>query len=113
MASGRTHKQPSDVRLGDLRPIAMSAHLAARPDLRKLTDDELLKSVIDPALRDGIVVNTRTGLLHDGNGRTLELLRRASDPNSKITADTLVPVEYYTPDLSMFPDIEPLEENER
>jgi hypothetical protein len=91
----------------------MSAHLAARPDLQKLTDDELLRSVIDPALRDGIVVNTRTGLLHDGNGRTLELLHRASDPNSKITIDILVPVEYYTPNLSMFPDIEPSEENER
>ena len=60
---------------------------------------------------DRIVVNTRTGMLYDGNGRTLELLRRASDANSKITLDTMVPVTYYTPDLSMFPDIEPLKEN--
>lgn len=113
MAAGHPLERPSEVSLGDLRPITMSAHVAVREDLRELTDDELLKSVSDPALGDRLVVNTRTGILYDGNGRTLELLRRASDPNSEITLETLVPVEYYTPDLSMFPDIEALEENDK
>ncbi len=66
---------------------------------------------MNPRFHDGIVINTRTGTLSDGNGRVIELLRRASDSKSKINADTIVPVEYYTPDLSMFPDIEPAVED--
>jgi len=39
-------------------------------------------------------------------------LRRAADPKSTIRGDLTVPVEYYTPDLSMFPDIGLSEEEE-
>lgn len=94
-----------EVRVGDLKPIVESAHVAPRLWLRKLSDDELLTSVLTPRRADDFMENTRTGILVDENGRTLELLRRVGNPDSAITVDVLVPVESYTPDLSMFPDI--------
>ena len=87
-------------------PLQTPAHAAPRRRLRKLSDQQLLDAVRRPRNGDYLVVNTRTGLLHDGNGRARELLRRAADPNSKIKPDTTVPVEEYTPDLSMFPDLD-------
>lgn len=95
------------VALGDLRPLDMPAHQALRGDLVKLSDDELLASVEAPARGDWLVVNMRMGLLYDGNGRVYELLRRARRPGSSISLTTTVPVEYYTPNYSMFPDMDP------
>lgn len=95
-----------DVEIRDLKPLQTPAHAALRPGLQKLTDDELLTSVCHPKNGDYLTVNTRTGHLHDGNGRGHELQRRAADPASTITPDTKVPVEDYTPDLSMFPDLD-------
>ncbi len=77
-----------------------------RPGLQKLTDAELLESVRNPARGDFLTENTRTGTLVDGNGRAHELLRRAADPHSSIQPDTRVPVLPYTPDESMFPDVD-------
>ena len=94
------------VEVKDLRPIQGGAHSAPRPGLQKLTDAELLESVHHPAKGDFLTENTATGTLLDGNGRAQELLRRAADPNSSIQPDTQVPVESYTPDLSMFPDLD-------
>jgi len=93
----------------------MPAHQARRQDLRKLTDEELLASVENPIHGDWLIINARTGLLYDGNGRAIELLRRAKRSRISlrlgsrrriITLETLVPVEYYTPDYSMFPDLD-------
>ncbi len=95
-----------DVRIRDLKPITGGAHSAPRPGLQQLSDAELLESVQNPARGDYLTENTRTGILVDGNGRAYELLRRAADPNSSITPDMLVPVGPYTPDLSMFPDLD-------
>ncbi len=94
------------VAVKDLKPIQGGAHSTPRPGLQKLTDAELLESVRNPAKGDFLSENTATGALIDGNGRAHELLRRAADPNSSIQPDTLVPVESYTPDLSMFSDLE-------
>ena len=94
------------VRVGDLHPLQTPAHSAPRPRLQRLSDDALLDAVHNPKNGDYLTVNTRTGSLHDGNGRAHELLRRAADPMSTITPDMSVPVEEYTPDLSMFPDLE-------
>jgi hypothetical protein len=94
------------VAIRDLKPLQTPAHAAFRPGLQKLTDDELLEAVRNPGNGDFLTENTRTGLLHDGNGRAHELLRRAADPNSTIRPDLLIPVEEYTPDLSMFPDLD-------
>jgi hypothetical protein len=90
----------------DLKPLPTPAHSAPRPRLQALTDDELLEAVRNPQRGDFLTENTRTGHLHDGNGRAHELLRRAADPNSTIAPDMMVPVEEYTPDLSMFPDLD-------
>jgi len=95
-----------NVEIGDLKPLQTPAHSAPRPGLQRLTDDELLEAVCNPRNGDYLTENTRTGSLHDGNGRAHELLRRAVDPNSSITPDMKVPVQEYTPDLSMFPDLE-------
>ena len=92
------------VRIRDLQPLQGPAHARPRPRLQKLTDDELPDSVRNPKNGDFITVNTQSGNLHDGNGRAHELLRRAADPASSISPDMTVPVEEYTPDLSMFPD---------
>ncbi|HEV3260941.1 MAG TPA: hypothetical protein VG013_29080 [Gemmataceae bacterium] len=89
-----------------MKPIQGGAHSSPRPGLQMLTDAELLESVRHPAKGDFLTENTATGTLVDGNGRAHELLRRAADPNSSIQPDTKVPVETYTPDLSMFPDLD-------
>jgi hypothetical protein len=94
-----------DIRLGDLVPLEMAAHANPRPQLELLTDEQLLDSVRQPRNLDYVVINTRTAKLHDGNGRIIELQRRAQNPMSTVTFDTLIPVEFYTPDLSMFPDL--------
>jgi hypothetical protein len=94
------------IAIRDLKPLQTPAHAAPRPGLAKLSDDELLATVSNPKNGDPLTVNTRTGNLHDGNGRAHELQRRAADPNSKITPDLTVPVQEYTPDLSMFPDLD-------
>lgn len=95
-----------DVEIKDLKPIQGAAHAGPRPGLQKLTDAELLQSVCDPARGDYLTEDTRTGTLVDGNGRAHELLRRAADPNSSITPSTKVPVLPYSPDTSMFPDLD-------
>jgi hypothetical protein len=94
------------IRIGDLKPLEMPAHQALRPDLARLTDAELLSATESPSRGDRLIVNTRTGTLHDGNGRAYELLRRARVPESAISLDSTVPVEYYTPNYSMFPDMD-------
>lgn len=94
------------VRIRDLKPMPYPAHATPRPGMRQLSDAELLESVQHPKNGDYLTENTRTGHLVDGNGRAHELLRRAADPNSTIDPDELVPVLEYTPDLSMFPDLE-------
>ncbi len=94
------------VPIRDLNPLTTPAHSAPRPGLLALSDDELLEAVRNPQRGDYLTENTRTGQLHDGNGRAHEFLRRAADPNSTITPDLTVPLEEYTPDLSMFPDLD-------
>jgi hypothetical protein len=96
---------PSQVRLGDLNPLQDAAHTALRPELQALSDAELLNAATKPADGRMVTINTRTGNLADGNGRVLELLRRAQSGSSSITPDTQIPVDHYTPDLSMFPDL--------
>ncbi len=95
-----------EIEIRDLKPLPTPAHTAPRPGLQTLSDDELRAAVQNPKNRDPLTVNTHTGYLHDGNGRARELLRRAADPNSKITPDMKVPVEEYTPDLTMFPELD-------
>ncbi len=74
--------------------------------MQALSDTELLEAARKPKNGDYLTVNTKTGLLHDGNGRAHELQRRAADPNSTITPEMTVPVREYTPDLSMFRDLD-------
>jgi len=94
------------VPIRDLKPLPTPAHSTPRPRLQGLSDDELLEAATNPANADFLTENTHTGQLHDGNGRAHELQRRAADPNSRITHDMMIPVEEYTPDLSMFPDLD-------
>jgi hypothetical protein len=95
-----------EAEIRDLSPLDTPAHSAPRPSLQKLSDAELLTSARSPKNQDYLTVNTRTGKLHDGNGRAHELQRRAADPNSTITPDMKVPIREYTPDMSMFPDLD-------
>jgi hypothetical protein len=95
-----------EVEIGQLRPLPTPAHAAPRPGLQRLSDDDLLRAARNPKNGDYLTINTRTGRLHDGNGRAHELLRRAADPNSSITPDMRVPVQEFTPDQSMFPDLD-------
>jgi hypothetical protein len=95
-----------DVAIRDLKPLQTPAHAAPRRHLQRLSDDELLEAARNPQNGDYLTINTRTGNLHDGNGRAHELIRRAADPSSTITEDMTLPVNDYTPDLSMFPDLD-------
>lgn len=83
-------------------PVA-AAHVCRR--VAKLTDSELLESVINPKSGDRVTVNTKTNKVMDGNSRVYELKKRADDPNSSITGETTIPVETYTPDDSFFWDM--------
>lgn len=88
------------IKVKDLNPIHSPSTSGVRPDLERLTDDELMQSVTQPKNGRYIQINTRTGGIMDGNGRAYELLRRAADPASWITPDTpdtLVPYVPYVP----------------
>ena len=89
--------------VGNLDPLHSPQTSGARPELSKLSDDELLHSVNNPTNGDYLKINTETGKLVDGNGRAYELMKRAADPNSKITPQTKVKYNPYTSDRSMFP----------
>lgn len=100
-------KRPERIAVRDLFPLDMPAHQSLRLELKKLSDEQLLQAVENPTRGDRLLINTRTGWLFDGNGRAYELIRRARSLESTITSDTTVPVEYYIPDYSVFPDMEP------
>jgi hypothetical protein len=89
-----------------LIPLPTLAHSTPRQWLQGLSDAALLESARNPRNDDFLIINIRTGFLHDGNGRAHELLRRAADPNSTISPEDAVPVGEYLPDLTMFPDLE-------
>jgi hypothetical protein len=93
-------------RIDELRPLEGPAHRRPRPELQRLTDDELLNAARNPADGSPLLRNTKNGQLMDGNGRAYELQRRAADPNSSISPDDVVPVRDYTPNNSMFWDLE-------
>lgn len=88
------------VKVGELRGkiIHSERAMGERPDLRGLSDRELLQSVNNPRAGDYIRINTRTGGLSDGNSRARELLNRASSSASNITNTTPVRYEPYTPE---------------
>jgi hypothetical protein len=92
-------------RLEDLELLHTPETLGRRPDLERLSDSELLASVLRPANGDPIRINTKTHALVDGNARIYELKRRMANPNSGITPDTEIPYSSYTPDDSFFPDL--------
>lgn len=94
------------IKVKDLDPLHSPQVSGRRPDLENLSDAELLNSTRNPTRGDPIRINTRTGKVVDGNGRAYELKRRAADPKSPITPDTEVPYQPYTPDNSMFPDLQ-------
>ena len=94
------------VRVVDLDPLHSVELSGERPDLRGLTDEELLATCTQPRNGDPIKINTRSGKVVDGNGRVHELRRRARITGTTITPDTEVECEPYSSDFSMFPDIE-------
>ncbi|MGB8343357.1 MAG: polymorphic toxin-type HINT domain-containing protein [Ktedonobacteraceae bacterium] len=81
----------------DLNPVHSPATSGSRPELEKLSDQELLNSVNNSTNNDPIQINTQTGKIMDGNGRAYELLRRAALPGGIITPDTPIYYEPYTP----------------
>ena len=93
------------VKIKDLQPLHGQKVSGARPHLRKLTDDQLLKACNKPKNSDRLKINGNTGKLIDGNGRTYELRRRIKSGSAKITPETEVECDYYFPDLSMFTDV--------
>ena len=78
------------------------AHRLPRLKLERMTDEQLLDAVFRPKDGNYMTINTRTGLLVNGNGRAHELLRRANDAKSGIALDGIVPIIEYSPDVSMF-----------
>ncbi len=65
--------------------------------IKKLSNKELIKSVLKPKKYDPVTINTKTGNVVDGNTRIYEIQRRGLDVD--------VPVERYTPsDSHLFDD---------
>jgi hypothetical protein len=94
------------IKIRDLDPLHSPRTSGRRPDLERLTDAELLEAVRNPRRGDPIMINTLTGKVVQGNGRAYELLRRAADPTSLISPDMEIPYVPYTPDNSLFPDLD-------
>jgi hypothetical protein len=93
------------IRVGDLDPLHSPETSGVRPDLARLSDEELLNSVMNPTEGNPLRISTTTGKVVDGNGRAYELMNRAADPRSSITPDTRVPYVPHTPDNSAFPPL--------
>lgn len=93
-------------KIRDLITLDGSAHRAPRPKLQRLSDAELLSSARNPTDGGFLIKNVRTGRLTEGNGRAIELQRRAADQNSGISFDDRVPVTNHKPDHSMFWDLD-------
>lgn len=83
------------IKLSNLEPLHMPGmNSLAEQKLRKMTDQELLESVLNPA--DGQYLKVRSGsnVLIDGNTRYLEMLRRMEEhPGSLFIPDMEIPVE--------------------
>ena len=90
--AGATSFRPDRyIRVGDLRP-AHSRSVGDRGRFSNLSDKELLDLVVDPPEGEVMTIFAHNGKMAQGNGRAYELLRRAADPRSSITEDTLIPV---------------------
>lgn len=102
---GIMHNEDAEIPVGDLPdPLHSDETLGNRPDLGDLSDDDLVGATNNPKNDDPVKINTKTGNIVDGNSRIRELKKRANDPNSKISPDTKIRVEPYTPDDSMYHD---------
>lgn len=65
--------------------------------ISKLSDKDLIQSVLNPSDYRKVTINTETGKLFDGNTRIYELQKR------NLNVD--VPYQEYTPDNSVFPNL--------
>jgi hypothetical protein len=65
--------------------------------IKKLSDKDLIESVLHPTNYDPVQINTKTGKLVNGNTRIYEIQRRG--------LDVTVPVKTHVPDDSAFPDL--------
>ncbi len=90
------------IRVKDLDPLHSPETSGRRPNLEKLSDDELLEAANNPSNGQRISINKRTGKLAQGNGRAYELKKRAADPNSKINDNTEITIEIYDPVVESF-----------
>lgn len=81
--------------LSNLEPLHMPGmNSLVEQKLRKMTDQELLESVLN--LADGQYLKVRSGsnVLIDGNTRCLEMLRRMEEnPVSLFIPDLEIPIE--------------------
>jgi hypothetical protein len=81
-------------RLGDLEPIHQpGTNPITEGRLRRMSDDELMRTVRDPADRQMMKARSGSNRVLDGNTRVRETQRRMTDPKSIFTPDTLIPVE--------------------
>ena len=88
-----------------LRLLHAEAVIGRRRDLERLSDAELLRSVTHPRRGDPILIDSRSGLVVNGNSRARELLRRSRRERGGIRPETLAPYLPYTRDDSAFPDL--------
>jgi len=90
------------VKVRDLVPLHSPEVSGVRSALEALSDEELIFACDHSRNGDPIKISTVSGKVVDGNGRAYELMRRAANPQSKITFDAEIECEAYTPDNSMF-----------
>lgn len=82
-------------KLGDLQPLhAPGMNPSVEAKLRRMTDQEVLETVLHPA--DGQLIKVRPGenSIIDGNTRVYEMLRRMqANPHGLFNKDLELPVE--------------------
>ena len=94
------------VKVKDLTPLHDPQVSGQRQWLHRLSDEDLLEACHNPSNGDRLLISSQTGKLVDGNGRAYELKSRAQAGSAVITPDTEIECEQYSPDNSMFPDVE-------
>ncbi len=99
---GATAAKATTASVSDLKLLHNAETIGSRPDLAKLSDKDLLKSVTNPKNGDKVKVSSESGKVVDGNSRVAELQKRAADPKSSIQPDTKIPIQTHKPDKSMF-----------
>jgi hypothetical protein len=106
--SSPSQGKPSKRKLGDLQPLHQPGqNPTVEERLRKLSDQELLDSVVNPSKKDFITVRPGENVVINGNTRLYEMQRRMrQNPAGIFNKDLEIPV-FEVPKAPLDPNLPP------